>query len=105
MNDRHRGDRDEDASFRITQKQSADIALAAAKEAVRELNNEMFGLLGYNLADLNDVKKLRDDIEFAHRLRVNSNRFSMAIGFALISIVITGLTLAVWEGIKLLARQ
>lgn len=96
---------EEDRPLRVTRKELSDIALAAAKEAVRQSNNELFGLLGYNLADQDDTKALREDFIFIRKMRVNSGRVSMAFIFALMAVLASALAVTVWEGIKALAHR
>lgn len=84
----------------LTRKEMSDIALAAAKEAVRQSEERMFAMLGYNVADLNDMKQLREDLEFAHTLRVGSKAAGARAALTLISIISSAIIIAAWEWLK-----
>lgn len=104
MSNQHR-DRDDDALYRITQKQSSDIALAAATRAVQELQTRFMADLGINIADQKDIAALRADIAFVRSLRMASKSFGARFLMTLATAIAIAFAVAMWEAIKTLARQ
>lgn len=91
----------------------ADIALAAAKEAVRQTLNETFAHLGVNLMNFEDVKEFRqdmemvrtlrpyrDDLEFARALRLGSKRVGSKFVITLVTVLASAIAIGAWEFIK-----
>ena len=81
----------------ITREESSDIALAAAKEAARQTINDVFALLGVNLANFDSVQAFRDDIEWARRSRKISEMTGKRIWTTLVGVASAGTAVALWE--------
>lgn len=115
MSDGHSRNKPDDYVL-LSRKELSDVALAAAKEAVRQQMGETFGLLGVNLADFNAVKAFRDDIDFAHtvrtdpvfwvnhayvsKLRSRGSKLAAWFLMALIAALAGGFAISVWDWIK-----
>lgn len=84
----------------MTESRDADIALAAAKEAVRQCMNETFALLGVNLSNFDDVKKFREDIEFVRSLRTGATKVGAKFVLTVVSIIAGAIAIGAWETIK-----
>jgi len=84
----------------FTRQEAADIALAAAKEAVRQQEERMFGLLGFNIANLDDMKQMRQDLEFAHSLRIKTSQAGAKVLLTIVGALTTAAVIGAWEGIK-----
>lgn len=67
------------------------IAAAAARTAVQEHSVKTFALLGYNVANETDIKRLRANLEFADRLREGS----ADVGRAITKAVATAIVIAI----------
>ena len=89
----------------ITREESSDIALAAAKEASRQVVNDVFALLGVNLANFDSVQAFRDDIEWARRSRKLSEVTGKRIWTTVVGLASAGLAIAVWEWIHALFHR
>lgn len=74
----------------------SDVALAAAKEATRQTIVEMFAMLGVNAANLEEMQKLRDDIQFARRLRMGSTK----VGATFVMTIAGAAAIGIWEFLK-----
>ena len=83
----------------ITREEASQIALAAAKEAARTIQNETFALLGINLSNFDSMEALRDDLEWARRGRMLSQATGAKIWTTIVGIGAAGIALAVWEAI------
>lgn len=81
----------------ITREESSDIALAAAKEASRQVVNDVFALLGVNLANFDSVQAFRDDIEWARRSRKISEMTGKRIWTTIVGIASAGIAVTLWE--------
>lgn len=66
-------------SISLPREEAAEIAKVTALTTVHEHNTKLFALLGYDLADMDDVKKLRDDLSFSGTLRTGSYNIAGAI--------------------------
>lgn len=84
----------------VTQEEASNIALAAAKEAVRETLAETFGMLGVNVADFEAMQKFRDDLEWARHARELSERTGHRAWTAIVTVVASGLTIGIWEYVR-----
>ena len=86
----------------IERSDASNIALAAAKEAVRETHAELFALLGYNIADFRDINRLRGNMEFLDSLHTGSSKVGARMMFGIITILAGAFCLALWTGTKAL---
>lgn len=77
-----------------------ELALVAAKEAVRRVQNELFADLGVNLADFKDIQELREDLAFARRLRVGSTKATARFFMTLVMALAGAAGVALWEFAK-----
>lgn len=84
------------------ERKAAAQALAAAKEAVRELQADMFAMLGINLANFDDVKRLREDMEFIRSFHRNAQKIGGRFMFAVISALAGALAIGAWEFLRML---
>lgn len=84
----------------ITREEASSIALAAAKEAVRETLTETFAMLGVNLANFDSMQAFRDDIEWARRGRKISELTGRRIWTTLVAIGASAVAIGLWETIK-----
>lgn len=91
-----------EVTYRLTEKQLADVALAAAKEASRQTSNEIFSLFDINLANVSAVRDFRDDIRYIHDLRTVTLKMKMKALMVVVVIVTTALGAAMWEAFKTL---
>ena len=71
--------------------------LAAAKEASRQVVNDVFALLGVNLANFDSVQAFRDDIEWARRSRKISEMTGKRIWTTIVGIASAGIAVTLWE--------
>ncbi|HEX4302820.1 MAG TPA: hypothetical protein VHZ78_08500 [Rhizomicrobium sp.] len=90
-------DDDDQRRHFITREEASSIALAAAKEAVRQTMSEQFALLGVNIADFKDMQSLRDDLEWARRGRKLSEVTGHRIWTTIVGLAAGGLAIAFWE--------
>lgn len=86
----------------ITREEASQIALAAAKEAVRETMAETFGILGVNVADFESMQKFRDDLEWARRARHLSERTGHRAWTTIVTVAASGVAIALWEYVRIL---
>jgi hypothetical protein len=84
----------------LSQTEMSNIALAAAKEAVRETHAELFALLGYNIADFKDINRLRGNLEFLNALHTNTSRASSRFMLGTVTLLIGAVGAALWMGLK-----
>lgn len=84
----------------ITRAEASDIALAAAKEAVREVLTETFAILGVNLANFDDLQELRKTLEHSARRRKRAERAHDRLVSTLIGLVAGAALLALWVGFR-----
>lgn len=90
----------DEADRMITRAEASDIALAAAKEAVREVLTETFAILGVNLANFNDLQELRKTLEHAARSRKRAERGYDRLVSTVIGIFAGAVLLALWVGFR-----
>lgn len=79
---------------------AANQAVVTAKLVASQLRSELFGPLGIDIANMSDMKALRDDLEFLRRLRTTSNK----VGLAAVTAIAGAIGIGVWEFIKRLAH-
>lgn len=84
----------------VTPEQAQNIALAAAKEGVRQAQAELFALLGVNIANSEAVEIFREDLKFAHALRTRSAALGARFVMTMVSIIASAIAIALWEGAK-----
>jgi len=84
----------------LDKQQLSNMALAAAKEAVRETHAELFSLLGINIANFDDVKRFRANLEFLESLHSGTAKMGARAMFAFMTMMVGAIGLAVWLGIK-----
>lgn len=89
----------------FTRQELSDIALDAAKEGARQTLNETFALLGVNRANFEDMKRLRDDLEFVHSLRTNAGQMGARIVMTAVSVISGAVAIGAWEYLKSLLHQ
>jgi hypothetical protein len=78
----------------------SDLALASAKEAVRQMQSETFGLLGIDLANREDLRQFRQDLEFIRAWRTGAHTVGARFVLTLVSIVAGAIAIGAWEFIK-----
>lgn len=77
------------------------IAEGAAERGAEKAIREAFKLLaGVDIADQNQVNLLRKDLEWARETRQLSQRLNARVLMILVTMVVSGLAIALWEGIK-----
>lgn len=84
----------------ISREEASNIALAAAKEATREVMTETFALLGINISNFEDIKKLRDDLELLHSLRSGASKIGAKFVLTIVSIIAGAVAIGAWEYLK-----
>ena len=75
-------------------------ATAIAQEAAKATSAAIFKELGLDVKNAKDMKRQRADLEFLHAFHNGASRAGARAMFSLITIMIGGLALALWEGIK-----
>jgi hypothetical protein len=79
---------------------SRDELRALIREAVRE---ELLAV-GMRLDDADQQEAVRDDLRFARRMRQSVEGAASRIGMTILTAIIGGVILALWEGFKLLGK-
>jgi len=87
---------DERGSF-ITREEASNIALAAAKEAVRASNEQLFGLLGVNIADFKAMQEFRDTLEWAAKGKKLSAVTAARMWTTIVGIASASIAIGLWE--------
>lgn len=64
---------------RLSRDDAADLAAAAANKAVNEAHIRLFAHLGYDLANKDDINRLRSTLDFSEALRMRSASAGKAI--------------------------
>lgn len=70
----------------LARDEAADIALASATVAVNKSHTELFGYLGYNIADQKERERLRANLNFLETARTRTS--------SAINTVVTGIIMA-----------
>jgi hypothetical protein len=86
---------------RLAREDAADIALAAANKAVNETHVRLFAQLGYDLANMKDVRRLRDTLGFMESLKRGSSNLAAAVTKA----IAVAIVLAIMAWIAIGARS
>ena len=81
----------------VSRKELQDLIREAVRDELRE-----FGL---RADDTEHIEATREDLRFAHRMRTASEGFAARVGMAVITIVVGGVTLALWEGFRVLSQM
>jgi hypothetical protein len=76
------------------------IAAAAARTAVQEAHVKMWAQLGFNMADLKDINRLRANLEFLNTFHRSTAAAATKFMLVTITIIIGALVAATWIGIK-----
>jgi hypothetical protein len=79
---------------------SRDELRALIREAVRE----ELAAVGMRTDDPDHSEAVRDDLKFARRLRLTMDSIASRIGMAVITVIVAGTSLAMWEGFKFFSR-
>lgn len=78
----------------------ANLALAAAKEAVRECMTEQYALLGIDLANKDDLRQFRQDLEFMRTLRTGAHTIGAKFVLTVVSVIAGAIAIGAWEFVK-----
>jgi hypothetical protein len=89
----------------ISREEAANIALAAGKESSRQTLNEVFGLMGVNLASADSIEAFRNDMIWLRRTRKMSDSISSKFALAFVGIIAVAIGISIWEGMKALLHQ
>jgi hypothetical protein len=76
------------------------IAAAAARTAVQEAHVKMWAQLGFNMADLRDVNRLRANLDFLNTFHRSTAAAGAKFLFVAITIIAGALLAAMWIGVK-----
>lgn len=76
------------------------IAAAAARTAVQEAHMKMWAQLGFDMANMKDINRLRANLEFLNSLHFNTARAAGKAMFVIVSLLVTAVCAAVWLGVK-----
>jgi hypothetical protein len=79
---------------------SRDELRALIREAVRE----ELAAVGMRTDDADHSEAVREDLRFARRLRLAMDGFASKIGMAVITVIVAGVSLVMWEGWKLVTN-
>lgn len=83
-----------------SEREASQIALAAAKEAVRETMTEMFSLLGVNVANFDSMQGLRDDLAFVRSLRHGATKAGGRFFLTIVSLIAGAVAIGMWEWLR-----
>lgn len=86
----------------LSSKQAADVALAAAKEAVRETQAAFFALLGVNIGDAKEMAKFAADIEFLRAMHSNAGAVGRRAMMFIVTAFLGAMVLAIAAGLRVL---
>jgi hypothetical protein len=78
----------------------SDIAAAAAHKAVNEAHIKMFAALGYDMANLKDVNRLRANLEFLNAFHRNTSAAAAKFFFVTVAVIASAFVAATWLGFK-----
>lgn len=73
---------------------SRDELRALIREAVRD----ELAAVGMRTDDANQTEAVREDLRFARRMRLSVESFAARVGMAVITVIVGGVSLALWEG-------
>jgi hypothetical protein len=91
------GHHDRSTMMPTTQTRDERLALAAAKTAGQMVLEDLFGKLGVNVADFEQLQELRDDIQWVHQLRTGSKKVGARFVMTIVSVVAGAIAIAMWE--------
>lgn len=86
--------------FNLTREEASNIALAAAKEAVRQEHEHFFGLIGYDIANKEDQKRLRANMEFLNEFREGTKNAQTSVAKISFVTLVSALLYALYLGAK-----
>jgi hypothetical protein len=86
----------------LSRHQAADVALAAAKEAVRQQHEHFFAMLGVNIADAKQVAGFASDMEFLRSMHSGASAMGRRTAIFVLTAFLGGMVLAVTAGVKVL---
>lgn len=76
---------------RLSRDDASDLITATATKAVNEAHVRLFSHLGYDLANKEDISRLRATMDFAERLRLRSESIGQSVSNAVANAVALGL--------------
>lgn len=86
----------------IPREDASNIAFAAANKAVQEAHVRLFSQLGYDMANMRDINRLRGNLAFLDTIHLNSRAAGGRVIIATIMILVGAVALALWDGFKVL---
>jgi len=89
----------------IPHEEASNIAVAAARTAVQEHTVKLFSLLGYDMANSADIKRMRANLDFIEHLRLGSSTVAKAVVTAVATGFVLGMIGLLWLGAKLSIAQ
>ena len=87
----------------FTKADAERLVNAAAEKAVIEYNAKMFAQLGFDMANMKDINRLRGNLDFLNSLHSGASRVGGWAMLAVITTLVGAFLLAFWEGVKAFA--
>jgi hypothetical protein len=84
----------------IPREEASAIAAAAARTAVQEAHVKLFAALGYDMANMRDINRLRQNLEFLNGLHSNTVAAATKVMLITITLLAGAALTAIWLGLK-----